>query len=66
MHTEVRVRLAGGAQPLILVPASVNDSDPHEFMLDTGAGISLLTQQFAGRFGVAAMEAKQGMGARRS
>jgi hypothetical protein len=34
MPTEVNFRLAGGAQPLILVPASVNDCAPREFILD--------------------------------
>jgi predicted aspartyl protease len=63
MQTEVKFRLAGGAQPLILVPASVNDSEPQEFILDTGAGVSLLTPEFAERMGVAATETKEGMGA---
>jgi predicted aspartyl protease len=63
MTTEVKFRLAGGAQPLILVPASVNGSEPQEFILDTGAGVSLLTPELAERAGVAATEAKEGMGA---
>ncbi|HKQ99401.1 MAG TPA: aspartyl protease family protein [Pyrinomonadaceae bacterium] len=62
MNTEVKFRLAGGAQPLILVPASVNESEPHEFILDTGAGISLLTPELAERFGVAATDSKEAMG----
>lgn len=63
MLTEVNFRLAGGAQPLILVPASVNNDGPHEFILDTGAGISLLTPELAERVGVAVTESKEGMGA---
>ena len=31
----VRFRLAGGAQPLILVPVEVNDQGPFDFILDT-------------------------------
>lgn len=63
MLTEVNFRLAGGAQPLILVPASVNNDGPHEFILDTGAGVSLLTPELAGRVGVTVTESTEGMGA---
>jgi predicted aspartyl protease len=63
MLTEVNFRLAGGAQPLILVPASVNGDGPHEFILDTGAGVSLLTPELAERVGVTITESKEGMGA---
>lgn len=63
MLTEIKFRLAGGAQPLILVPARVNNSEPQEFILDTGAGISLLTPEFAEKLGVTATESKEGMGA---
>ncbi|MDT4953403.1 MAG: hypothetical protein QOJ02_1541 [Acidobacteriota bacterium] len=63
MHTEVNFRLAGGAQPLILVPASVNGDGPHEFILDTGAGISLLTPEFAERVGATITETTEAMGA---
>lgn len=60
---EVSFRLAGGAQPLILVGARVNGGPPHEFMLDTGAGVSLLTSECAAQSGVEATESKEGMGA---
>jgi predicted aspartyl protease len=63
VHTEVNFRLAGGAQPLILVPASVNGDGPHEFILDTGAGISLLTPEFAERVGATITETTEAMGA---
>jgi predicted aspartyl protease len=63
MLTEVDFRLAGGAQPLILVPASVNGDGPHEFILDTGAGVTLLTPEFAERVGVTVTESTEGMGA---
>jgi predicted aspartyl protease len=63
MLTEVNFRLAGGAQPLILVPATVNGIGPHEFILDTGAGVSLLTPEFAERVGVTITESTEGMGA---
>lgn len=63
MQTEVNFRLAGNAQPLILVPASVNGDGPHEFILDTGAGVSLLTPEFAEHVGVTQTGSKEGMGA---
>ncbi len=43
----VPVRLAGGEQPLILVPVSVNGSEPRDFIFDTGAGMTLLAPEFA-------------------
>ena len=42
MFAETSFRLVGGENPLIIVPASVNDRGPYEFILDTGAGTSLL------------------------
>jgi predicted aspartyl protease len=45
------------------VPASVNNDGPHEFILDTGAGISLLTPELAERVGVTITESTEGMGA---
>jgi predicted aspartyl protease len=61
--TEVSFRLAGGAQPLILVLVSVNRSEAGEFILDTGAGTTLLTTQMAARAGVRATGTKEGAGA---
>src|SRR5438132_1795056 len=45
--TKVKFRLAGGAQPLILLPVRVNDRGPFDFILDTGAGTSLLSSDLA-------------------
>ena len=59
---EVSFRLAGGEQPLILVGASVNGGPAHEFILDTGACVSLLTPEHAARSGVEATESKEGAG----
>ncbi|HXM74739.1 MAG TPA: aspartyl protease family protein, partial [Chthoniobacterales bacterium] len=44
---KVKFRLTGGAQPLILLPVQVNGSGPFEFILDTGAGTSLLSSDLA-------------------
>ena len=63
MQTEVKFRLAGGAQPLILVPAFVNKKGPFEFILDTGAGTSLLSTELAQRLGIDEGESKEARGA---
>src|SRR3954468_13153869 len=59
----VRFHLAGGAQPLILVPVEVNDQGPFEFILDTGAGTSLLSNQLADKLKVKVLGSKQGQSA---
>jgi predicted aspartyl protease len=63
MRARIPFRLAGGAQPLILVPVQVNGDGPHWFILDTGAGHCLLTPELAHRLGVTARETRQGRGA---
>src|SRR3954449_3865064 len=49
---KLKFRLAGGAQPLILLPVRVNGEGPFEFILDTGAGTSLLGTELAQRLEV--------------
>jgi predicted aspartyl protease len=63
MIDEVRFRLMGGAQPLIVLPASVNGSDSAQFILDTGAGVTLLSTRLAARAGVRSTGTKEGAGA---
>jgi predicted aspartyl protease len=60
MIAEVGFRLAGGAQPLILVPASVNDEGAFDFVLDTGAGTTLLSTELAQRLRVEATGTREG------
>src|SRR5215213_8135759 len=60
MPVDVGFRLAGGAQPLILVPVQVNDQGPYEFILDTGAGTCLLSSELARALGVEGTETKEG------
>jgi predicted aspartyl protease len=60
MLTEVNFRLAGGAQPLILVPVHINDTGAYEFVLDTGAGTSLLSPELARKLSVESTETKEG------
>jgi predicted aspartyl protease len=60
MLTEVDFRLAGGQQPLLLVPVHVNGKGTYEFILDTGAGICLLSSELAAQLDVKATGTKQG------
>src|SRR2546423_9357440 len=60
---KVRFRLAGGAQPLILLPVHVNDRGPFDFILDTGAGTSLLTPELAKQLNVKIVGSKEGQSA---
>src|SRR5438552_11055919 len=57
---KVKFRLAGGAQPLILLPVQVNDRGPFDFILDTGAGTSLLSSDLAKQLEVKVIGSKQG------
>lgn len=57
--TRAKFRLAGGAQPLILVPVHVNGAGPFEFILDTGAGTSLLSPALAAALQVEQTGSKQ-------
>jgi predicted aspartyl protease len=60
---KVKFRLAGGAQPLILLPVHVNDRGPFDFILDTGAGTSLLTPELAKQLKVKIVGSKEGQSA---
>jgi len=60
---EVAFRLAGAENPLILVPTQVNGRGPYEFILDTGAGLSLLAPRLATELGIVATGSREGHGA---
>jgi predicted aspartyl protease len=60
---KVKFRLAGGAQPLILLPVHVNERGPFDFILDTGAGTSLLTPELAKQLNVKIVGSKEGQSA---
>jgi predicted aspartyl protease len=60
---KVRFRLAGGAQPLILLPVVVNGEGPFDFILDTGAGTSLLSSQLGQKLGIKIIGSKEGQSA---
>ena len=59
-RARVKFRLAGGAQPLPLLPVRVNERGPYEFILDTGAGTSVLTPELAHSLGIKRTGSRQG------
>lgn len=58
--SKVKFRLAGGPQPLILLPVRVNGQGPFDFILDTGAGTSLLSTELAKQLDVKILGSKEG------
>lgn len=63
MPVVVPFALVGGAQPLLTVPVSVDGRGPFPFVVDTGAGPTLLAPGLARELGIeAAAESKQGQG----
>jgi predicted aspartyl protease len=62
-RARVKFRLAGGAQPLILLPVEVNGEGPFQFILDTGAGTSLLSSELGEKLGVKIIGSKEGQSA---
>ncbi|HEY6931379.1 MAG TPA: retroviral-like aspartic protease family protein [Thermoanaerobaculia bacterium] len=63
MVAEVPFRLTPRRNPLILVPVFVEGKGPYEFILDTGASISLLSTELARSLGVAVTRTEEGVGA---
>ncbi|HJX98769.1 MAG TPA: retroviral-like aspartic protease family protein [Chthoniobacterales bacterium] len=61
--SKTKFRLAGGAQPLILLPVCVNGRGPFDFILDTGAGTSLLSSDLAKQLEVKIVGSKEGQSA---
>jgi hypothetical protein len=60
---KVKFHLPGGAQPLILLPVHVNGRGPFEFILDTGAGTSLLSPELARQLALNIISSKEGQSA---
>jgi predicted aspartyl protease len=61
--SRIKFHLAGGLQPLILLPVTVNGQGPFQFILDTGAGTSLLSPELAQKVGANIIGAKEGQSA---
>src|SRR5947209_3436281 len=62
-RSKVKFRLAGGGQPLILLPVHVNKRGPFDFILDTGAGTSLLSSELAKQLDMKVIGSKEGQSA---
>ena len=62
-RTRANFRLVGGAQPLILLPVFVKGDGPFQFILDTGAGTTLLSSDLAEQLGVKVIGSKEGQSA---
>src|ERR1700693_3002095 len=62
-NSKIGFRLAAGAQPLILLPVQVNDRGPFDFILDTGAGTSLLSTEVAKELDIKVIGSKEGQSA---
>jgi predicted aspartyl protease len=63
MSKRVPFRLAGGGNPLVLVPTHVGGRGPYDFILDTGSAIVLLTPELASELNVAIDETREARGA---
>jgi hypothetical protein len=63
MRTEVPFRLVGGDQPLIVVSARFNGSEPIDCALDTGASHAMLLPEVGARLGVKVEETREAKGA---
>src|SRR5438128_1626671 len=61
--SSVPFRLTGSAQPLAIVQAHVNDQGPFEFILDTGAGTTIVDPPLAERLRLDTGERKMARGA---
>lgn len=62
-RTRANFRLVGGPQPLILLPVAVDGEGPFQFILDTGAGTSLLSSDLAKQLAVKITGSKEGQSA---
>jgi predicted aspartyl protease len=62
-ETYVTFRLAGGKQPLILLPVFVDGRGPYSFVLDTGAGPTLVSNELAEALALPRGEEQEGRGA---
>ena len=62
-ETWVTFRLAGGKQPLILLPAFVDGRGPYSFVLDTGAERTLVSNELADALALPRGEQEDGRGA---
>ena len=63
MRSDIHFRLVGGDQPLIVIPARFNDSEPILCALDTGASHAMLLPELGARLGIRAESTHEAKGA---
>ena len=63
MSENISFKIADPAKPLVLVPAYINGQGPYDFILDTGAGTTVLSKDLAEELGIEAGESKEARGA---
>jgi predicted aspartyl protease len=63
MRSDIHFRLVGGEQPLIVIPARFNGSEPILCAVDTGASHAMLLPELASRVGVRAESTHEAKGA---
>lgn len=62
MYAKVSFRMTEGEQPLLLVPTHINGRGPLDFILDTGAGICLVSPQIAETLAIDTFGTREGVG----
>jgi len=62
-QSQISFQLAGGRQPLIVLPVFVCGRGPYSFILDTGAGPTLVSHELAEDLGLPRGEVETGHGA---
>lgn len=62
MANEIKFQ-SSPANPLVMVPTYVNGQGPFDFVLDTGASVTVLSTELAKSLGIQNGETKEGMGA---
>lgn len=62
MSNEIEIK-SNSSNPLVMVPTYINDQGPFDFVLDTGASVTVLSKEFAQSLGIGDGEVKQGIGA---
>jgi predicted aspartyl protease len=62
MPTTIEIRTSE-KQPFVILPVFINGEGPFDFVLDTGAGVSIVTDDLAGTLALHHVEAKDALGA---
>ncbi len=62
MSTVIKIQTTE-SRPLIIFPVFINKKGPFDFVLDTGAAMSIMTEELASIIGIEGMEVKDAMGA---